>query len=126
MPKDFDGVERRLLEAQHRNGGIGDQSSNGADRALNRANVLLVFLFWVQMSIGIGGRIHRTFKYNGGTLKGGVPALYPALCTVSLLTKTKLYNVMQVSLSPSDAVAGHHAGVVAMSPTLLTGVSAYS
>ena len=106
VPRDFAGAEGMLLAAQ-RNGNDGS-AAVAAD--LNRARFSLFSLFWVQMSIGLGGRIQRLLRYDNGTLEGDVAALYPAVRSASLSMVTELYDVMQMGLSPSDASAGDMGG----------------
>jgi len=98
VPREFGGAEGRLLEAQLRNGG-GEDGGCG----LNKANFSIFSLFWVQMSIGLGGRIQRLLKYDNGTLEGDVAALYPAVRSASLAMVTELYDRMQMGLSSTDA-----------------------
>ena len=56
-------------------------------------------LFWVQMCIGLGGRIQRLLKYDNGSLETDVASLYPAVRAASLDMVTELYDVMQMGLS---------------------------
>ena len=100
VPKEFSGAESRLLEIQNRN-------NDGQEpiTTLNRSNFSLFTLFWVQMSIGLGGRIQRLLKYDNGSLESDVAALYPAVRSTSLSMVTELYDMQMGSLSSSD-VAG--------------------
>ncbi len=102
VPAEFSGAERRLLALQNRNGvGVDGTGKSGAI-ALSRSNFSLFSLFWVEMSIGLGGRISRLIKYDNGSLEGDVAALYPAVRSASLSMVTELYDVMQMGLSSSD------------------------
>ena len=106
VPAEFGGAERRLLALQNKNGGGGgggDGTGKGGAVALSRANFSLFSLFWVEMSIGLGGRISRLMKYDNGGLEGEVAALYPAVRSTSLSMVTELYDIMQMGLSSSDA-----------------------
>lgn len=71
----------------------------------SKANFSLFSLFWVQMCIGLGGRIQRLLKYDGGTLESDVASLYPAVRSASLEMVTELYDVMQMGLSSLEDVA---------------------
>ena len=76
------------------------------------------------MSIRLGGRILHLLKYYGSMLKGGVVALYLAVHTASLLTAIDRYNVMQMGLSLTDAVAGHNTALGAILIAILMGTGA--
>ncbi|KAL7517694.1 hypothetical protein ACHAWX_002594 [Stephanocyclus meneghinianus] len=71
----------------------------------SKANFSLFSLFWVQMCIGLGGRIQRLLKYDGGSLESDVASLYPAVRSASLEMVTELYDVMQMGLSSLEDVA---------------------
>jgi hypothetical protein len=75
---------------------------------LARANFSLFSLFWVEMCIGLGGRITRLLKYDNGALVSDIAALYPAVRSASLLMVTELYDIMQMglSMSSSDTIVG--------------------
>jgi len=103
VPREFAGAEGRLMEVQIRNGGDG--------LMLNKANFSLFSLFWVQMSIGLGGRIQRLLKYDNGTLESDVAALYPAVRSASLSMVTELYDT---KLSSSDAGDVNVGGAISM------------
>ena len=106
VPAEFGGAERRLLALQNKNGGGGvggDGTGKGGAVALSRANFSLFSLFWVEMSIGLGGRISRLMKFDNGGLEGDVAALSPAVRSASLSMVTELYDIMQMGLSSSDA-----------------------
>ena len=75
----------------------------GAEGLLLGTAAASFLLFWVQMSLGVGGRIQHLLRYDNGTLEGGATALYPSVRTASLGMVTELYNVMQMGLLPSDA-----------------------
>ena len=65
----------------------------------SNSNFSLFSLFWVQMCIGLGGRIQRLLKYDNGSLETDVASLYPAVRAASLDMVTELYDVMQMGLS---------------------------
>ena len=88
VPREFAGAEARLTERD-----VGAKFS-------------LFSLFWAQMSIGLGGRIQRLLRYDGGALEGDVAALYPAVRSASLSMVSELYDVMQMGLSSSDPGVG--------------------
>ena len=107
IPKEFSGAELRLLNIQNRNkdGSGGGGGGDGSDMTtLNKANFSIFSLFWVQMSIGLGGRIQRLIKYDNGSLESDVAALYPAVRSTSLSMVTELYDMQMGSLSSSDIV----------------------
>ncbi|KAL7540572.1 hypothetical protein ACHAXR_012542 [Thalassiosira sp. AJA248-18] len=108
--KEFGGAEERLLGLQNRN----SSSESGDGTVLNKANFSLFSLFWVQMSIGLGGRIQRLLKYDSGSLEGDVAALYPAVRSASLSMVTELYDIMQMGLSSSDAGDSSLGGISSM------------
>jgi hypothetical protein len=57
------------------------------------------------MCIGLGGRIQRLLKYDGGSMEGDVASLYPAVRAASLEMVTELYDVMQMGLSSLEDAA---------------------
>ncbi|KAL3793104.1 hypothetical protein HJC23_005606 [Cyclotella cryptica] len=71
----------------------------------SKTNFSLFSLFWVQMCIGLGGRIQRLLKYDGGSLESDVASLYPAVRAASLEMVTELYDVMQMGLSSLEDAA---------------------
>ena len=111
VPSELANAERTLLLLQNRNnndrssgkgGGSSTstttiESSSSATR-LNRSNFSLFSLFWVEMSIGLGGRISRLLKYDNGALVADIAALYPAVRSASLSMVTELYDIMQMGL----------------------------
>lgn len=103
VPAEFGGAERRLLALQNKNGGGGGGGDGTGKGVLSRANFSLFSLFWVEMSIGLGGRISRLMKFDNGGLEGDVAAMYPAVRSASLSMVTELYDIMQMGLSSSDA-----------------------
>ncbi|KAL3823322.1 hypothetical protein ACHAXA_010457 [Cyclostephanos tholiformis] len=109
VPAEFSDAERRLLALQNRNSG---------SIALSRSNFSLFSLFWMEMSIGLGGRISRLIKYDNGSLEGDVAALFPAVRSASLSMVTELYDIMQMGLS-SSAVGD--SSVSGLSSTVLGG-----
>jgi hypothetical protein len=72
------------------------------------SNFSLFSLFWVQFCIGLGGRIQRLLKYDGGSMEGDVASLYPAVRAASLEMVTELYDVMQMGLSSLEDVAAFY------------------
>ena len=60
----------------------------------SKSNFSLFSLFWVQMCIGLGGRIQRLLKYDNGTLETDLTSFYPAVLAASLDMVTELYDVM--------------------------------
>ncbi len=100
VPKEFHAAESKLLEVQNSNSGIKDSSTT--IQKLNRANFSLFSMFWVQMSIALGGRIQRVLNHDNGSLESDVAALYPAVHSASLSLVTELYDIMQMGLSSSD------------------------
>lgn len=101
VPKEFGGAEERLVRVQNEKDGIdGERSST-----LSKANFSLFSLFWVQLCIGLGGRVQRLLRYDNSNLEGDVAALYPAICAASLEMVTELYDVMQMGSSSSDDAA---------------------
>jgi hypothetical protein len=93
VPEEFAGAEQWL---EQRMGASSSSKANGFS---------LFSLFWVQMCIGLGGRIQRLLKYDGGSMEGDVASLYPAVRAASLEMVTELYDVMQMGLSSLEDVA---------------------
>lgn len=89
VPEEFKGAEQWLEQRM------------GA----SKANFSLFSLFWVQMCIGLGGRIQRLLKYDNGSMEEDVAALYPAVRAASLEMVTELYDMMQMGLSSLEDVA---------------------
>ena len=94
VSKEFAGEECWRIKAQHRNRGGKYQGGSDTGRMLNTAIFSLFSLLWVQITIGLGGRIQCLLKYDGGTLEEEVAALYWAVHAASLSHLMKLYNVM--------------------------------
>ena len=92
VPEEFKGAEQWLEQRM------------GA----SKSNFSLFSLFWVQMCIGLGGRIQRLLKYDGGSMESDVASLYPAVRAASLEMVTELYDVMQMGLSSVEDVAAFY------------------
>lgn len=104
VPTEFHAAELKLVELQNNSNSSGtEDNSGGGAKGLNRANFSLFSIFWVQLSIGLGGRIQRLIKHDNGSLESDVAALYPAVRSASLSMVTELYDIMQIGLSSSDA-----------------------
>ena len=97
VPKDFSGAEETLLQAQNENKDI----ENVKD-TLNIQDFSLFSLFWVQLCLGLAGRLHRLLKYDCGSLESDVATLYPAVRSASLEMVTELHDVMQMGSNSSD------------------------
>lgn len=119
VPSELASAECTLLLLQNRGdnrsggksgGGNGSSTTieSSSTTRLNRSNFSLFSLFWVEMSIGVGGRISRLLKYDNGALVTDIAALYPAVRSVSLSMVTELYDIMQMglSMSSSDTIGG--------------------
>ena len=113
VPAELANAERRFLLLQNNRNNNNDRSSGGkggngsststtiessSTTRLNRSNFSLFSLFWVEMSIGLGGRISRLLKYDNGALVTDIAALYPAVRSASLSMVTELYDIMQMGL----------------------------
>lgn len=103
VPEEFRVAEKRLMEEiRRKEGGEGGAVSDTDGNPWNRSNFSLFWMFWVQMCVGLGGRIQRLLKYDGGSLVWDVAALYPAVRAASLEMVTELYDTMQMGLSSLD------------------------
>jgi hypothetical protein len=101
VPKDFSGAEEALLQAQNENKDV-----ENAKDTLNLQDFSLFSLFWVQLCLGLAGRLERLLKYDGGSLESDVAALYPSVRFASLEMVTELHDVMQMGSNSSDDATG--------------------
>jgi len=91
-----------MEEMRRKEGGEGGAASDTDGSPWNRSNFSLFWMFWVQICVGLGGRIQRLLKYDSGSLVEDVAALYPAVRAASLEMVTELYDTMQMGLSSLD------------------------
>jgi len=119
VPKDFAGAEEALVQAQNENKDI----ENVTD-TLNIQDFSLFSLFWVQLCLGLAGRLQRLLKYDGGSLESDVASLYPAVRSASLEMVTELHDVMQMGSASSDDATGLSSMGSGWNPTGVMGGSA--
>lgn len=119
VPNDFAGAEEALLQAQNENKDI----ENVTDK-LNVQDFSLFSLFWVQLCLGLAGRLQRLLKYDGGSLESDVAALYPSVRSASLEMVTELHDVMQMGSASSDDATGLSSMGSGWNPTGVMGGSA--
>ena len=101
VPKDFSGAEEALLQAQNESKDIENVKST-----LIIHDFSIFSLFWVQLCLGLAGRLQRLLKYDGGSLESDVAALYPAVRSASLEMVTELHDVMQMGSTSIDDATG--------------------
>ncbi|KAL7548508.1 hypothetical protein ACHAWF_011784 [Thalassiosira exigua] len=115
IPPEFRGAEERLLRTSSRRpsgGGGGGGAARGTTRDFS-----LFSLFWTQLSIGLGGRVQRLLRYDGGSLASDVAALFPAVRSASLDAVAELCDAMQVGRHASpDASVGDASGAGCYAP----------
>lgn len=119
IPKDFASAEEALLRAQNE-----DKDIENVTDKLNIQDFSLFSLFWVQLCLGLAGRLQRLLNYDGGSLESDVAALYPAVRSASLEMVTELHDVMQMGSASSDDANGLSSMGSGWNPTGVMGGSA--
>ena len=119
IPKDFARAEEALLQAQNEHRDCEHVKDN-----LSVQDFSLFSLFWMQVCLGLAGRLDRLLKYDGGSLESDVASLYPALRSASLEMVTELHDVMQMGTASSDDTNGLSTMGTSWNPTGVMGGSA--